>query len=117
MKMKTDHCLCFALQLFGLFHVKVSLLSAKKKKEEKAGVGHTNKNDYLGQEKRVKKRAYLSDFACGFPGLALPFGKEGTGKGFAASPEDPFKTHPHVALLAGEATALAPPAVQSQERI
>lgn len=60
---------------------------------------------YLGPEKRVKKKggdggqghwAYLSDFTCGFPGLALPFGKEGTGKGFAASPEDPFKTYPRV---------------------
>jgi hypothetical protein len=62
--------------------------------------------------------AYLSDFTCGFPGLALPFGKEGTGKGFAAfaaSPEDPYKTQPQIVLLAREATDLAAPAFQSQE--
>jgi len=87
-------------------------------------VGHTNKNDFPGAgEKGEKERgrwgtgAYLSDFTCGFPGLELPFGKEGTGKGFAASPEDPFKTYPRVTLLAGEARALAALAFQRQESI
>lgn len=36
-------------------------------------------------------RSYLSNFTWGFPGLELPFGKEGTGKRFAVSPEDPLK--------------------------
>lgn len=35
--------------------------------------------------------SYLSNLEGGFPGFELPFGKEGTGKEFAVSPEDPFK--------------------------
>lgn len=111
-KNRTDHGLCFALQLFSLLHVRVSLLSAKNK-EDKTGVGHTNLKSLPGDKRRGKGEgawqgdgrgrgrekggggAYLSGFTCGFPGLQLPFGKEGTGKGFAASPEDPFKTHAH----------------------
>lgn len=39
--------------------------------------------------------SYLSSFTGGFPGLELPFGKEGTRKGFVVSPEDPLKENHH----------------------
>lgn len=37
-----------------------------------------------------KSACCLSSFTGGFPGLELPFGKEGTRKGYAVSPEDPL---------------------------
>lgn len=53
---------------------------------------------YLGRRREAGMpgagTTYLSDLPCGFPDLELPFGKEGTGKGFAASSEDPLCSEP-----------------------
>lgn len=52
-KNRTDHGLCFALQLFSLLHVRVSLLSAKNK-EDRCG-SHKPKKSTWGQEKRKRR--------------------------------------------------------------
>lgn len=61
--------------------------------EEIGGGGSREGAEETGGKKQQQEHpgSYLSSFTGGFPGLELPFGKEGTRKGYAVSPEDPFK--------------------------